>query len=93
MRIVILGAPGSGKRTQTNLLADKYGLTILTTGELVRRAAGEESERGMQLRLLQQTGQPITDDIVLNILQERLQQADLTAGFVLDGSDITDDHL
>jgi broad-specificity NMP kinase len=40
MRIVILGAPGSGKRTQTNLLAEKYGLTILTTGELVRRAAG-----------------------------------------------------
>lgn len=85
MRIAILGAPGSGKRTQTGLLAEKYGLTVITTSELVKRAMAEESERGMQLRLLHQGGQPLTDDIILNLLQERLQQPDLQTGFALDG--------
>jgi adenylate kinase len=85
MRIVILGAPGSGKRTQTGLLAEKYGLPLLTTSELVKQAMAEESERGMQLRLLHQEGQPLTDDIILELLQERLLQADLQGGFVLDG--------
>ncbi len=85
MRIVILGGPGSGKKTQTGLLAEKYGLTVVTAGELVKQALAEESERGEQLRLQQQAGQSVTDDVVLTLLQERLQQPDLENGFILDG--------
>jgi adenylate kinase len=84
MRIVILGAPGSGKNTQTSLLADKYRLTVVTTSELVKQALAEESERGVQLRQ-QQAGQPVTDDVVLSLLQERLDRDDLNNGFILDG--------
>jgi adenylate kinase len=84
MRIVILGAPGSGKKTQTSLLADKYQLTVVTTSELVKQALAEESERGLQLRQ-QQAAQPLTDDVVLSLLQERLDQDDLNNGFILDG--------
>jgi adenylate kinase len=85
MRIVILGAPGSGKKTQTSLLADKYQLTVVTTSELVKQALAEESERGLQLRQQQQVGQPLTDDVVLSLLQERLDRDDLNNGFILDG--------
>ena len=85
MRIVILGAPGSGKKTQTNLLADQYGLSVVTASELVKQALAEESERGLQLRLQQQAGQPVTDDVVLSLLQERLAGKDLANGFILDG--------
>ncbi len=85
MRIVILGGPGSGKKTQTGLLAEKYGLTVVAAGELVKQALAEESERGEQLRLQQQAGQSVTDDVVLTLLQERLQQPDLENGFILDG--------
>jgi adenylate kinase len=85
MNIVILGGPGSGKKTQTNLLADNYGLTVLTAGELVKRVLDEESELGSQLRLQQQAGQQVADDIILTLLQERLRQSDLGNGFILDG--------
>ncbi|MEJ2396095.1 MAG: nucleoside monophosphate kinase [Candidatus Thiodiazotropha sp.] len=85
MRIVILGGPGSGKKTQTGLLAEKYGLTVVAAGELVKQALAEESERGEQLRLQQEAGQSVTDDVVLTLLQERLQQPDLEKGFILDG--------
>jgi len=85
MRIVTLGAPGSGKRTQTGLLANKFGLKIITSAELVKNAIAEESERGAQLRLLHQSGQGVTEDIVLGLLQERLEQPDMATGFVLDG--------
>lgn len=84
MNIVILGGPGSGKKTQTGLLADNYSLTVLTAGELVKRALDEESELGSQLRQ-QQAGQQVADDIMLTLLQERLRQSDLGNGFILDG--------
>ena len=85
MKIVILGGPGSGKKTQTSLLSDHYRLTVLTISELVKLAMAEESERGLQLRLLHQAGQAVGDDIVLNLLQQRLSQPDLDNGFILDG--------
>ncbi len=85
MRLVMLGAPGSGKRTQASQLAKKYGLTTLTSTELVKTAMSEESEQGQQLRLLQEAGQGVTDDVILGLLQRRLLQPDVKHGFILDG--------
>ncbi|MCU7914391.1 MAG: nucleoside monophosphate kinase [Candidatus Thiodiazotropha sp. (ex Gloverina cf. vestifex)] len=83
MRIVILGAPGAGKRAQTALMAEKYGLISLTTSELVKKAMAEED--GPQLRMLQQAGQMVPEDLLLTLLQERLQQPDMRDGFILNG--------
>lgn len=85
MKIVILGGPGSGKKTQTGLLADHYQLRVLTVSELVKQALADESEHGLQLQHPHQTGQPVGDDILLSLLQQRLSQPDLGEGFILDG--------
>ncbi|MEW8359161.1 MAG: nucleoside monophosphate kinase [Candidatus Thiodiazotropha sp.] len=85
MRIVILGAPGSGKRTQTDLLATKYGLTPVMTGELVKTAVVERTALGLEIKGLQDAGRVVTEDIILALLRERLLKRELNNGFVLDG--------
>ncbi|MEW8029131.1 MAG: nucleoside monophosphate kinase [Candidatus Thiodiazotropha sp.] len=85
MRIVILGAPGSGKRTQTDLLADKYGLSSVMTGELVKNAVQERTPLGLEIKELQDAGRVVTEDLVLALLRERLLKSELQDGFVLDG--------
>ncbi|MEW8644932.1 MAG: nucleoside monophosphate kinase [Candidatus Thiodiazotropha endolucinida] len=85
MRIVILGAPGSGKRTQTDLLADKYGLSPVMTGELVKDAVLKRTPLGLEIKGLQEAGRVVTEDIVLALLRERLLKTELQDGFVLDG--------
>ncbi|MBT2970237.1 MAG: nucleoside monophosphate kinase [Candidatus Thiodiazotropha sp. (ex Ctena orbiculata)] len=85
MRIVILGAPGSGKRTQTDLLANKYGLTPVMTGELVKTAVMERTVLGLEIKGLQDAGRVVTEDLILALLRERLLKNELTNGFVLDG--------
>ena len=85
MRIIILGAPGTGKRAQTKRLAEKYGTESLTTGELVRRAMAEPDSYGPQMEMLHAAGQQISDDLLLNLLQERLRRPEMAPGFVLYG--------
>ncbi|MES9943526.1 MAG: nucleoside monophosphate kinase [Candidatus Thiodiazotropha sp.] len=85
MRIVILGAPGSGKRTQTELLANKYGLSSVMTGELVKTAVLERTPLGLEIKGLQDAGRVVTEDIILALLKERLLKSELQAGFILDG--------
>ncbi|MES9823858.1 MAG: nucleoside monophosphate kinase [Candidatus Thiodiazotropha endolucinida] len=85
MRIVILGAPGSGKRTQTDLLANKYGLSSVMTGELVKNAVLKRTPLGLEIKELQDAGRVVTEDIVLALLRERLLKSELQDGFVLDG--------
>jgi adenylate kinase len=85
MRIIILGAPGTGKRAQTQRLAEKYGIESLTTGELVKRAMTEPGGYGPQVKMLHAAGQHISDDLLLNLLQERLRRPEMGSGFVLNG--------
>jgi adenylate kinase len=85
MRIVLLGAPGSGKGTQAKLLVDKYKIPQVSTGDLLRAAVGSGSELGRKAKSAMDGGQLVSDDIVLGIIQERLSKPDAKAGFVLDG--------
>ncbi|MCU7933962.1 MAG: nucleoside monophosphate kinase [Candidatus Thiodiazotropha sp. (ex Dulcina madagascariensis)] len=85
MRIVILGAPGSGKRTQTGLLAKKFGLSPVMTGELLRTAVADQGALGQEVKELQDAGRPVTEDIILGLLRERLIKPELRPGFILDG--------
>ncbi len=85
MRIVLLGAPGSGKGTQAKLLVEKYKIPQVSTGDLLRAAVGSGSDLGRKARAAMDGGQLVSDDIVLGIIQERLSKPDAKAGFVLDG--------
>ncbi len=85
MRIVLLGAPGSGKGTQAKLLVEKYKIPQISTGDLLRAAVAAGTELGKKAKAVMDAGQLVSDDIVLGIIQERLLKPDAKAGFILDG--------
>lgn len=85
MRIVLLGAPGSGKGTQAKLLVEKYNCPQISTGDLLREAVASGTPLGQQARAAMDAGQLVSDDIVLGIIRERLNQPDTKNGFILDG--------
>jgi adenylate kinase len=85
MRIVMLGAPGSGKGTQSQKLVEKYSIPQISTGDLLREAVASGSELGQQAKVTMDAGQLVSDELVLGIIQERLKQPDAKKGFILDG--------
>ncbi len=85
MRIVLLGAPGSGKGTQAKLLVEKYKIPQISTGDLLRAAVSAGTEFGRKAKATMDAGQLVSDDIVLGIIQERLAKPDAKSGFILDG--------
>ncbi len=85
MRIVLLGAPGSGKGTQAKQLVEKYKIPQVSTGDLLRAAVAAGTELGKKAKAAMDAGQLVSDDIVLGMIQERLAKPDAKAGFILDG--------
>lgn len=85
MRIVLLGAPGSGKGTQAKLLVEKYNIPQISTGDLLRAAVAAGTELGKKAKAAMDAGQLVADDVVLGMIQERLAKPDARGGFILDG--------
>ena len=85
MRIVLIGAPGGGKGTQAKLLVEKYGIPQISTGDLLRAAVKAGSPLGMRAKQAMESGQLVSDDIVLGMIKERLAENDAQNGFILDG--------
>ncbi len=85
MRIVLLGAPGSGKGTQAQRLMAERGIPQVSTGDLLRAAVASGSDLGRRARAAMDAGELVSDDIVLGIIRERLGQPDTGKGFILDG--------
>jgi adenylate kinase len=85
MRIVLLGAPGSGKGTQAALLVEELKLPHISTGALLRSAVKAGTKLGIKAKAVLDRGELVSDDIMLELLEERLSQADVEAGFILDG--------
>ncbi|RCN58383.1 adenylate kinase [Acidiferrobacter thiooxydans] len=85
MRIVLLGAPGSGKGTQSKLLVEKYKIPQISTGDLLRAAVTAGTELGKRAKAAMDQGQLVSDEIVLGMIQDRLSQPDAKNGFILDG--------
>ena len=85
MRIVFLGAPGSGKGTQAKRLMEEHQLVQVSTGDLLREAVAAGTELGQKAKAAMDAGELVTDDIVLGIIAERLAQPDCATGFILDG--------
>ncbi len=85
MRIVLLGAPGSGKGTQAAILKDELGIPHISTGDLLRGAVKAGTELGKQAGAIMARGDLVSDDIMLGIIRDRLGEADVKDGFILDG--------
>jgi adenylate kinase len=85
MRIVLLGAPGSGKGTQSQLLVKTYGVPQISTGDLLREAVSKGTELGVRAKSAMDAGKLVDDSIVLGMIRERLAQPDAAKGFILDG--------
>ncbi len=85
MRIVLVGAPGSGKGTQAKMLVEKYGVPQISTGDLLREAVAAKTPLGLQAKAAMDAGQLVSDQIVLNMIEERLKAPDTQNGFILDG--------
>jgi len=85
MRIVFLGAPGSGKGTQAQRLMAHYGFIQVSTGDLLREAVAAGTELGIRAKAAMDAGELVSDEIVLGMIRHRLQQDDTGAGFILDG--------
>ncbi len=85
MRIVLLGAPGSGKGTQSQRLVQRFGIPQISTGDLLRSAVARGTELGLKAKDVMAAGKLVSDDLVLGMIKERLAEADTAKGFILDG--------
>jgi adenylate kinase len=85
MRIVLLGAPGSGKGTQSQRLAERAGIPQISTGDLLRAAVARGSALGLAAKAAMDAGRLVEDSLVLGMIRERLAERDTRAGFILDG--------
>ncbi|RUL70971.1 adenylate kinase [Dyella choica] len=85
MRLVLLGAPGSGKGTQAARLKAELGVPHISTGDMLRAAVKAGTPLGMKAKAVMDAGQLVSDDILLGMLEERLAEPDTQPGFILDG--------
>ena len=85
MRLVLLGAPGSGKGTQAQRMQARHGVPQVSTGDLLREAVAAGTDLGRAAKIVMDAGQLVADDIMLGIIRDRLARPDAARGFILDG--------
>ena len=85
MKLILLGAPGAGKGTQAEILCEKYNIPTVSTGAIIRESINSGSELGNKVKAIIEKGQLVSDDIVIEIIKERLSKDDCSNGFILDG--------
>jgi adenylate kinase len=85
MRLILLGAPGAGKGTQANFIKEKYNIPQISTGDMLRAAIKAGTEMGMAAKKVMDAGGLVSDDIMIGLVKDRLQQADCANGYLFDG--------
>ena len=85
MRLILLGAPGVGKGTQATFICEKFGIPQISTGDMLRAAVKAGTPLGVQAKQVMDSGGLVSDDIIIGLVKERIQQADCANGFLFDG--------
>ena len=85
MKLILLGAPGAGKGTQANFIKEKFGIPQISTGDMLRAAIKAGSELGMAAKKIMDAGGLVSDEIIINLVKERIKDADCAQGFLFDG--------
>jgi len=85
MRLILLGPPGAGKGTQAHFIREKYGIAPISTGDMLRAAVKAGTPLGLAAKKVMDAGQLVSDDIIVGLVTERLQQPDCKRGYLFDG--------
>ena len=85
MKLILLGAPGAGKGTQAKFIMEKFGIPQISTGDMLRAAVKAESPLGLEVKKVMASGALVSDDIIIRLVQERIQADDCKGGFLFDG--------
>lgn len=85
MNLIFLGAPGAGKGTQSEIICSKLNIITISTGNIIREAIKAQTPLGKQVKSFLEIGKLVTDDIVINLVKDRIAQKDCENGFILDG--------
>lgn len=85
MRIILLGPPGAGKGTQAALIVQKFGIPHISTGDMLREQVAAQSPLGLKVKAIMDAGDLVTDEIIMQIVEDRLSRDDCKKGFLLDG--------
>lgn len=85
MQLIILGPPGVGKGTQSLLIAGKLGITHLSTGEILRRAVAEKTPLGLKAQKIIDSGELVSDEVMVGIIRDAISKEEMRKGFILDG--------
>ncbi|MDA0235517.1 MAG: adenylate kinase, partial [Proteobacteria bacterium] len=85
MRLILLGPPGAGKGTQANFIKEKFGIPQISTGDMLRAAVKAGTPLGLEAKKVMDAGGLVSDDIIIGLVKDRLQQEDCKSGYMFDG--------